>query len=71
MRAHEQAILLRVLQSTIDRVSQAQDTIENELKLHQKTTKITDQMTLQKLRSLLQEEGMLRCFALVASIIRN
>ncbi len=71
MKAHEQATLLRDLQSTIDRVSQAQDTFENELKLHQKTTRITDQMTLQKLRFLLQEERMLRCFALVASIIRD
>jgi hypothetical protein len=71
MRAHEQAALLRALQSTTDRVSQAQDTLENELKLHQKTTWITDQMTLQKLRFLLQEERMLKCFARVASILRD
>jgi hypothetical protein len=71
MRAHEQATLLRVLQSTTGRVSQAQGTLENELKLHQKTTWITDQMALQKLRFMLQEERMLRRFALVASIIRG
>ncbi len=71
MRAHEKARLLCVLQSTTCWVSQAQSTLGNDLKLHQKTTEIADNLTLQHLWFMLQKEDMLRCFALVALIIRS
>jgi hypothetical protein len=71
MKAHEKARLLCVLQSTTCWVSQTQSTLENDLKLHQKTTKIADNLTLQHLWFMLQKEDMLRCFALVALIIRD
>ncbi len=71
MRTHKQAVLLHFLQSTTFSTSQAPDTRANRFKLHQKTTWIADQLTLQSMRIVLQEERMLRDIALVASMFRN
>jgi hypothetical protein len=60
VKAHEQAFLLRVLQSTSCGAPQAQGIRGNCLKFHQKTTWTADNLTLQQLWFMLQKDRMLK-----------